>query len=168
MINIVNNNINQNIYNINQNNKNITHINNNNKLINALWIIKNILINLDQLQIIIIYFNRSRDDSKKPSIIKLYNSFIQFICSFGAKFAGYLSTGDAAAPGNYGMLDQVHALKWVQRNIAAFGGDPNSVTIFGESAGAASVGLHLVSSMSRGEHFICIYRTSFVVLRIIA
>ena len=49
MINIVNNNINQNIYNINQNNKNITHINNNNKLINALWIIKNILINLDQL-----------------------------------------------------------------------------------------------------------------------
>ncbi|XP_058121867.1 LOW QUALITY PROTEIN: juvenile hormone esterase-like [Anopheles ziemanni] len=63
---------------------------------------------------------------------------------------GFLSTGDAAAPGNAGMRDQVLALRWVQRNIATFGGDPQAVTLFGESAGGASVQLHMMSPLSRG------------------
>ena len=63
---------------------------------------------------------------------------------------GFLTTGDSAAPGNWGLLDQVQALKWIQENIKAFRGDPSKVTILGVSSGGASVGLHLLSPLSEG------------------
>lgn len=53
---------------------------------------------------------------------------------------GFLSTGDGAAQGNYGMKDMVEALRWTRQNIAAFGGNPNQVTLFGQSAGGVAVG----------------------------
>ncbi len=63
---------------------------------------------------------------------------------------GFLSTGDKNAPGNYGLHDQVLALKWIQENIAQFGGNPSQVTIAGQSAGSAMTHLHMFSPLSKG------------------
>jgi len=67
---------------------------------------------------------------------------------------GFAYTGNDAAPGNMGLFDQLMALEFVRDNIANFGGDPNKVTVFGQSAGAASAAHHTVSPLSAGRNLI--------------
>lgn len=76
-------------------------------------------------------------------------------CNYRLNIFGFLThpelTAEAPykASGNYGMLDQAAALKWVQKNIAAFGGDPKKVTIAGESAGSIGVSCQMASPLSK-------------------
>lgn len=63
---------------------------------------------------------------------------------------GFLSTEDDTIPGNFGMKDQVMALRWIRENIREFNGSPDRVTIAGASTGGASVGYHMLSPMSKG------------------
>ena len=65
---------------------------------------------------------------------------------------GFLYMNNVNAPGNMGLLDQAMALQWIYNNIEFFGGDKERITLFGQSAGAKSVGLHLVSNLS-GNYF---------------
>ena len=65
--------------------------------------------------------------------------------------AGFLTTNDEFAPGTWGLFDQHLALEFVKENIRAFRGDPAQITLAGDGSGAASVGFHLISPMSRGK-----------------
>ena len=67
--------------------------------------------------------------------------------------SGFLSTGDDETPGNYSLKNQVLALYWVQDNIEAFGGNPNRVTLFGQSSGASSAHFHMMSPLAKGKHY---------------
>jgi len=74
-----------------------------------------------------------------------YNILLMKKLIFHIIFLGFLSTGDENSPGNYGILDQAMALRWVHDNIVSFNGDSNSITLFGPGAGAASAGLLMIA-----------------------
>ncbi|XP_056108139.1 fatty acyl-CoA hydrolase precursor, medium chain [Rhinichthys klamathensis goyatoka] len=84
------------------------------------------------------------------SVLSAYQDVVVVLIQYRLGLLGFLSTGDEHAPGNYGLLDQVAALQWVQENIHSFGGDPGSVTIFGESAGGVSVSTLILSPLASG------------------
>lgn len=63
---------------------------------------------------------------------------------------GFFPALDGSSPGNFGLMDQVAALHWIQENIAEFGGDPSSVTIFGQGQGASFVNILMMTPMAKG------------------
>ncbi|XP_041794932.1 fatty acyl-CoA hydrolase precursor, medium chain-like [Chelmon rostratus] len=84
------------------------------------------------------------------SALAAYQDVVVVLIQYRLGLLGFLSTGDEHVSGNFGLLDQVQALRWTQEHIHNFGGDPDSVTIFGESAGGVSVSLLLLSPLSHG------------------
>ncbi|XP_006155639.1 cocaine esterase [Tupaia chinensis] len=84
------------------------------------------------------------------SVLAAFEDVVVVTIQYRLGVLGFFSTGDQHAAGNWGYLDQVAALRWVRQNIVHFGGNPDRVTIFGESAGGISVSSHVVSPMSRG------------------
>ncbi|XP_032082911.1 neuroligin-4, X-linked [Thamnophis elegans] len=84
------------------------------------------------------------------SILASYGNVIVVTINYRLGVLGFLSTGDQAAKGNYGLLDQIQALRWIEENIGSFGGDPKRVTIFGSGAGASCVSLLTLSHYSEG------------------
>ncbi|XP_010812953.2 carboxylesterase 3 isoform X2 [Bos taurus] len=88
--------------------------------------------------------------SHDGSALAAYGDVVVVTVQYRLGFLGFFSTGDKHAPGNWGFLDVVAALRWVQGNITPFGGDFNSVTIFGESSGASVVSALVLSPLAAG------------------
>uniref|UniRef100_A0A8C7RDL4 Neuroligin 2b n=1 Tax=Oncorhynchus mykiss TaxID=8022 RepID=A0A8C7RDL4_ONCMY len=84
------------------------------------------------------------------SILAAYGNVIVVTMNYRLGVLGFLSTGDQSAKGNYGLLDQIQALRWLNENIGHFGGDPERITIFGSGAGASCVNLLILSHHSEG------------------
>uniref|UniRef100_A0A8U7NT08 Neuroligin 2 n=2 Tax=Corvus moneduloides TaxID=1196302 RepID=A0A8U7NT08_CORMO len=84
------------------------------------------------------------------SVLAAYGNVIVVTMNYRLGVLGFLSTGDQAAKGNYGLLDQIQALRWLHENVGHFGGDPQRITIFGSGAGAACVSLLILSHHSEG------------------
>ncbi|XP_006863701.1 PREDICTED: carboxylesterase 3A-like [Chrysochloris asiatica] len=88
--------------------------------------------------------------SHDRSALAAFGDVVVVTIQYRLGFLGFLSTGDEHAPGNWGFLDVVAALCWVQGNITPFGGDPNCVTIFGSSAGALMISALVLSPLTAG------------------
>ncbi|XP_044592530.1 juvenile hormone esterase-like [Cotesia glomerata] len=95
------------------------------------------------------YSGSGNDDIYGPDYIVEKNVVLVTI-NYRVGIIGFLNLDDEEAPGNQGLKDQVMALKWVKQNIEKFGGDPFNVTIFGESAGSASVHYLTISPLAQG------------------
>lgn len=96
-------------------------------------------------------FGSSALDVYNAKYLAAENDIIVVSMQYRLGSLGFLSFGDSEAPGNAGLFDQLAAIEWVQTNIHNFGGNSHNVTLFGESVGSASVGIHMLSPLSRGK-----------------
>ncbi|XP_068618693.1 uncharacterized protein [Battus philenor] len=95
-------------------------------------------------------FGNGTDDAHHGPDYLVEKGVVVVSLNYRLGILGFLALGCKDATGNMGLKDQLLALKWVQRNIVHFGGNPNNVTIFGVSAGGASVEYLLLSPLTRG------------------
>ena len=95
-------------------------------------------------------FQQGSQDPYTSSNFAALNDVILVTLNYRVSVFGFLSTGENLISGNYGLWDQHMAIQWVHDHIANFGGDPNKVTIFGESAGAACVTYQALYKGSQG------------------
>lgn len=96
------------------------------------------------------YFSGSTDiDVYDGAVLAAQERVIVVSVNYRVGSFGFLASGTPEASGNMGLYDQYLAMEWVKNNIRNFNGDPDKITLFGQSAGAVSVGAHLVSPLSR-------------------
>ncbi|CAH1778961.1 unnamed protein product [Owenia fusiformis] len=96
------------------------------------------------------YFSTGAAEEYDGRVLAVEKDVVVVTISYRVGVLGYLATDDVEAKGNYGQLDQVRALEWVQENIINFRGNPDNITIGGESSGAVSATMHLFSPLTRG------------------
>uniref|UniRef100_A0A1I7VPP9 Carboxylic ester hydrolase n=1 Tax=Loa loa TaxID=7209 RepID=A0A1I7VPP9_LOALO len=114
----------------------------------------NVPVSEDCLYLNLIIPGQINRNARLPVMVWIYGggfceeNVIFVAMNYRVSVFGFLYMGREEAPGNMGLWDQLLALKWVRKNIDLFGGDPNQVTLFGESAGAAAVSMHLLSPRS--------------------
>ncbi|CAB3258992.1 unnamed protein product [Arctia plantaginis] len=109
-------------------------------------------------------FGRGTDDATHGPDFFMEKEVVMVSINYRLGILGFLSLNLKEAPGNMGLMDQVQALKWIQKNIANFGGNPNNVTIFGSSAGGACVGYLMLSPMAKGLFHKAIAQSGFPLL----
>lgn len=87
-------------------------------------------------------------DNYGPDFL-IANGVVLVTINYRLEVLGFLCLDTKEVPGNAGLKDQIAALRWIQKNIAKFGGDPNNVTVMGQSVGGVSIALSMASPMSK-------------------
>ncbi|EZA47111.1 hypothetical protein DMN91_002701 [Ooceraea biroi] len=96
-------------------------------------------------------FNTGTPAIWDASIFVIKQKVLVVTVAYRLNILGFFTTTDTEAAGNYGMFDQIAALDWIKQNIKHFNGAPGNIVIYGHNSGAISVGLHMLSPLSRGK-----------------
>lgn len=114
------------------------------------WTKRRFLLTFQGLVFFLCFANYINNSSLFLLLFFLSVYFLVITFLFSLNQIGFLTDGSDKLRGNYGLADQIQALKWIKKNIAAFRGNPNRITLFGNSAGGSSVGFLSLSPIAKG------------------